>query len=151
MATLISWILSSGNDGWFYISPWSCHLMNVFYPTGKQQDLVHCSAIQPSSFSVIMIIQTLILPTKAGCPYSNPARYVCHRKVEIYQHVINLFLPVLMTGSTKVVHVLSCLCGDACKRPLAIYHKSGAFYSVNRLLPEPCNYISAAIECILLN
>ena len=42
---------------------------------------------------------------KLGRPGSIPARSVCFRNVEIYQHVINLFPPVLTTGSTKVVHV----------------------------------------------
>ena len=54
---------------------------------------------------------------------------VCHasvyfRKMEIYQHAIDLSPPVLRTGSPKVVHVLSCLCDNACERSLAICHKN---------------------------
>ena len=50
------------------------------------------------------------------------------RKAEIYQHVINLFPPVLKTGSTKAAHVCSCLCDNECERSLAVYRKSGALY-----------------------
>ena len=48
------------------------------------------------------------------------ARSAYFRIVEFYQGAIDLFPPVLMTGSTKAVHVLSCLCDNACKRSLAI-------------------------------
>ena len=50
---------------------------------------------------------------------------------------IYLFPPVLTTGSTKAVHVLSCLCGNACKRSLAICRKSRASCPVSRLLSVP--------------
>ena len=39
--------------------------------------------------------------------------FVFHRKVEIYQDVINLFPPVPMIGSTRAVHVFSSQCGNA--------------------------------------
>ena len=63
--------------------------------------------------------------------------FVFHRKVEIYQHVINLFPPVLTTGSTKVVNMLSCLCDNACKRSLAVCHQSRESCPVSRLLSVP--------------
>ena len=46
--------------------------------------------------------------------------------MEIYQHVINLFPQVLTTGSIQLVHVLPCLCDNACKKSLVICHKSRA-------------------------
>ena len=61
---------------------------------------------------------------EAGRPGSCPARSTCFRKLEFYQNAIDLFPPVLTTGSTKAVHVLSCLCDNACKRFLAICRKS---------------------------
>ena len=42
---------------------------------------------------------------QVGCPCSSLAQYICFSKVEIYQHVIDLFPLVLTSGSTKVVHV----------------------------------------------
>ena len=69
-----------------------------------------------------------------ACPGSSPAQSICYRKVEIYQHVINSLPPVLTTGSTKAVHVHSCLRDNACKRSLAICHKSRASCSVHVLL-----------------
>ena len=54
-----------------------------------------------------------------------------------YTNGIDLFPPVLTTGSTKAVHVLSCLCDNACKRSLAICHKSRASCPVSRLLSVP--------------
>ena len=44
---------------------------------------------------------------------------------------------MLTTGSTKAVHVLSCLCDNACKRSLVICHKSRASCPVGRLLSVP--------------
>ena len=64
-------------------------------------------------------------------------RLVCFRKVQFYQGAIDLFPPVLMTGSTKAIHVLSCLCDNACKRSLAICRKSRASCPVSRLLSVP--------------
>ena len=40
---------------------------------------------------------------QAGRPGSCPAQSACFRKVEFYQGAIDLFPPVLMTGSTKAV------------------------------------------------
>ena len=68
---------------------------------------------------------------------SRTARSTCHRKVEFYQCVIDLVPPVLTTGSTKAVHVLLCLCNNACKRSLAIGRKSRASCPVSRLLSVP--------------
>ena len=45
---------------------------------------------------------------QADHPSSRPARSACFRKVEFYQNGINLFPPLLMTGSPMVAHVLSC-------------------------------------------
>ena len=73
----------------------------------------------------------------SGHPGSSPAQSVCFRKVEFYQGAIDLFPPVLMTGSTKAVHVLSCLCDNACKRSLAICRKSRVSYPISRFLSVP--------------
>ena len=74
---------------------------------------------------------------QAGLPGSRPVRPACFRKVECYQRAIDLFQPVLTTGSTKAVHVLSCLCDNACKRSLVICCKSRASCPVSRLLSVP--------------
>ena len=59
------------------------------------------------------------------------------RKVELYYFVIDSLPPVPMTGSKKAVHVLLCLCNNACKRSLAICRKSRAFCPVSRPLSVP--------------
>ena len=73
----------------------------------------------------------------AGRPSSRPARSACFREVGCYENVIDLFPPVLTTGSTKTVHVLLCLCNNACERSLPIVRKSRASRPVSRLLPVP--------------
>ena len=60
---------------------------------------------------------------QAGGLGSLPSRSACHRKVEFYH--------------TKAVHVLLCLCNNACKRSLAICRKSRALCPVSRLLSVP--------------
>ena len=70
----------------------------------------------------------------AGHPGSRPVRSVCFRKVKCYQNVINFSPPVLTTP--KAVHVLLCLCNNACKRSLAIC-LSRASCPVSRLLSVP--------------
>ena len=57
---------------------------------------------------------------QAGGPGSLPAQSACFRKVEFYHCAVNTFPPVPTTGSKKAVHVLLCLCNNACKRSLAI-------------------------------
>ena len=47
------------------------------------------------------------------------------------------FEPVVGTGSKKAVHVLLCLCNNACKRSLAICRKSRALCPVSRPLSIP--------------
>ena len=74
---------------------------------------------------------------QAGDLGSRPPRSACHRKVELYHCVIDLLPPVPTTGSKKAVHVLLCLCNNACKRSLAIYRKSRALCPVSRLLSVP--------------
>ena len=74
---------------------------------------------------------------QAGCTGSSLARSACFRKVEFKQGAIDLFPPMLTTGSTKAFHVLSCLCDNACKRSLAICHKSRALCPISRLLSVP--------------
>ena len=74
---------------------------------------------------------------QAGSPGSLPARSACHRKVEFYHCVIDSLPPVPMTGKKKAVHVLLCLCNNACKRSLAICSKSRALCPVSRLLSVP--------------
>ena len=70
----------------------------------------------------------------AGHPGLRPAQSICFRKVECYQNVINFSSPVPTTGSPKAIHVLSCLCDNACKRSLAICRESRASCPVSRLL-----------------
>ena len=74
---------------------------------------------------------------EAGGPGSLPAQSACHRKVRFYHCVIDSLPPVLTTGSKKAVHVLLCLCNNACKRSLAIFRKSSALCPVSRLLSVP--------------
>ena len=74
---------------------------------------------------------------QAGDPGSRPPRSACHRKVEFYHCVIGLLPPVPKTGSKKAVHVLLCLCNNACKRSLAICRKSRALCLASRLLSVP--------------
>ena len=69
------------------------------------------------------------------CEASHPGSRF--RKVEFYHCAIDLFPPVLMTGSTKAVHVLLCMCNNACERSLAICRKSRALCPVGRLLSVP--------------
>ena len=74
---------------------------------------------------------------QAGGPGLLPARSACHRKVEFYHCIIDSLPPVLTTGSKKAVHVLLCLCNNACKSSLAICRKSRALCPVSRLLSVP--------------
>ena len=74
---------------------------------------------------------------QAGDPGSRPLRAACHTKVRFYHCVIDSFTPVPTTGSKKAVHVLLCLCNNACKRSLAICRKSRASCPVSRLLSVP--------------
>ena len=82
---------------------------------------------------------------QAGDPGSRPPQTACYRKVELYHCVIDSFPPVPTTGSKKAVHVLLCLCNNACKRSVAICHKSRALCPVSRLLSVP---IWPAAACV---
>ena len=53
---------------------------------------------------------------QAGHPGLRLAQFACFRKVEFYQGAVDLFQSVLTTGSKKTIHVLLCLCNNACKR-----------------------------------
>ena len=74
---------------------------------------------------------------QAGDPGSRPAWSACVRKVEFYHCVTHSFPPVSTTGSKKAVHVLLCLCNNACKRSLAICRKRRALRPISRLLSVP--------------
>ena len=74
---------------------------------------------------------------QAARPGSSPALSACFRKERFCKYVINSFPPALMTGSQKAVHLLSCLCDNACKRSLAICCKSRASCPNSRLLSVP--------------
>ena len=63
--------------------------------------------------------------------------FVFQGKVEFYQNVVDLSPPVPITGSPKAVHMLSCLCDNACKISLAIYNRIRASCPFNRLLFVP--------------
>ena len=67
---------------------------------------------------------------QAGHPGLHPARSACFRKVEFYQFAIELFC----ADGWFNVHVLSCLCDNACKRSLAICCKSRASCPVSLCL-----------------
>ena len=72
--------------------------------------------------------------SQAGRPGSSLAQSVYFRKVEVCLNVINLSPPVPTTGSPKAVHVLSCLCDNACKRSPSTCRKSRISCPVSRLL-----------------
>ena len=74
---------------------------------------------------------------QAEDPGLRPARSACVRKVELYHCVTDLIPPMPTTSSRKAVHVLLCLCNNACKRSLAICRKSSALCPVSRLLSVP--------------
>ena len=78
---------------------------------------------------------------QAGDLGSRPPRTACYRKVELYHCVIDSLPPVLTTGSKKAVHVLLCLCNNACKRSLAICRKSRALCPIIILLFLYCLYV----------
>ena len=79
-------------------------------------------------------IMVSIFICHVGHSGSKPVWSICFRKVKCYQNVINFSPPVPTTGSPKAVHVLSCLYDNACKRSLAICHKSRASCPVSRSL-----------------
>ena len=70
---------------------------------------------------------------------SSLAQSICFRKVEFYQHIINLSPLVLRTGSPKTVHVFSCLCDNTYKRSCP----------VSRLLPFPIQPACADFDCFV--
>ena len=74
---------------------------------------------------------------QAGSPGLRLAQSACHRKVEFYHCVIDSFPQVPTTGSNKAIHVLFCLCNNACKRSLAICRESRTLCPVSRLLSVP--------------
>ena len=84
----------------------------------------------------IAYIMVSVSVCQVGRPVSNPARSVYFRKVGFYQNVINLSPPPT-SGLPKAVHVLSCLCDNACKRSLTICRKSRALCPISRLLSVP--------------
>ena len=61
----------------------------------------------------------------------------CFRKVRFYHCVTDSFPPAPTTASKRAVHVLLCLCNNACKISLAIYRKNWALCPVSRLLSVP--------------
>ena len=77
------------------------------------------------------------LSAKRAARVRFPLNPLVFRKVEFYHCVIHSFPPVPTTGSKKAVHVLLCLCNNACKRSLVICRKSRALCPVSRLLPVP--------------
>ena len=81
-----------------------------------------------------------------GCPGSGPAQSICFRKVEFYQHVINFFHQCCWLVYQRPCHVLSCLCGNARKRTLAICCKSRALRSISSLLFVPIYVLNRDIN-----
>ena len=88
-------------------------------------------------YYIDMISHGSVSVYQAGGPSSLSARSACVRKVEFYHCAIDLHPPLPTTGSKKAVHVLLCLCNNACKRSLAICRKSRALCLVSRLLSVP--------------
>ena len=64
--------------------------------------------------------------SQGGCPGSNAGTVLLFQKGGILPECYELSPPVPMTGSQKAIHVLSCLCDNACKGSLAIICKSRA-------------------------
>ena len=71
------------------------------------------------------------------CTLTQHTRSACIRRVEFFHCFVDSFPPVSTTGSKKAVHVLLCLCNNACKRSLAICRKRRASCPVSRLLSVP--------------
>ena len=69
---------------------------------------------------------------QASHPGSSLARSFCFRKVEFYQNVINLSPLGPTTGSQEAVHVLSCLCDNACERSLTTCRESTLYGILSR-------------------
>ena len=87
------------------------------FPTSSHKnDMVGSTAIPGWENSIMVSISV----RQAVCPGLSPVWSVCFRKVEFYQHAIHLSPPESTTGSPKAIHVLSCLCDNACKRSPAI-------------------------------
>ena len=105
--------------------------MTQYKETCAQPYLYHWWRGQGNSIMVSISV------CQAGHPGSRPVHSVLFRKVVRCQNVMNLSPPVLTTGSPEAVHVLSCLCDNACKRSLAICRKSRALCPVSRLLSVP--------------
>ena len=123
------WLCGVPNNVWKEIHN------NTFYKAGSR--ILVCTSItmrwRGRGNSTVVSVSLC----QAGHPGSRPARSACFRKVEFYQAAIDLFPPMLTTGSTKAIHVSSCLCDNACKRSLAICRKSRASCPVSRLLSVP--------------
>ena len=62
---------------------------------------------------------------------------VCFRKVELYQHAIDLSHQCLRLVQQRPCHVLPCLFENACERSLSICRKSRTSCPVSRLLSVP--------------
>ena len=82
----------------------------------------------------IGIIMVSISVCHAGCQGSSRVRSVCFRKVEIYQHAIDLCRWLVQQ---RLCHVLSCLCDNAFKRSIAVCRKSRVSCPISRPLSVP--------------
>ena len=74
------------------------------YKTQEERQLIivgHCMFPVHSLLCTILWVSVC----QAGRMGSRPARPTCFRKVEFYQGAIDMFPPVLTTGSTKAIHV----------------------------------------------
>ena len=71
---------------------------------------------------------------QSGHPGSSPVGSVCFKKVELYQHAIDLSHQCCWLVQQRLFHVLLCLCDDECKKSLAICRKCRASCPVSRLL-----------------
>ena len=97
-----------------------------------------------------------------GRPGSNPVWSICFRKVEFYQHTIDLSHQCCRLVQQRPCYVLSCilvcdnackislaicLCNNACKRSLPICGKSKTSCPVGKLLSVPISCTSIWPAC----
>ena len=114
---------------------WIMSLQNITLGSSFQTVLKIVLSLSCSGRGTSIMVSITVC--QAGRPGLSITGFVCFRKVEFYQHVIDLSPPVPTTGSPKTIHVLTCLCDNACKRFLVTCHKSRASCPVSRLLSVP--------------
>ena len=105
----------------------------VFYTIYPADFIYVCSFNRGQGNSTVVRVSIY----QAGDLHSHLPRSACVSKVELYHCAIDLSQPVPTAGSKKAVYVILCLCNYACKRSLAICHKSRALCPISSLLSVP--------------